>query len=225
MTACSRSPGLRAGVSELQQELRFPRPLFLVVSFVGFPGGSVVKNRLPVQETSVRSLGQLNKSNYVFCAHQSGISRSKCIKILRLAILSTGLPWWLTSKESACSVGGLGSVPGLGRSPAGGHGNPLQYSFLENPRGQRSLAGYSRWSHKESDMTERLSTCTQYQMALSVFIAVSSVQLCHFQHNLNSTEYCHIFFLLIRFKYKVFIAYILLISSENEVISIYLLIT
>ena len=36
-----------------------------------------------------------------------------------------------------------GSVPGLGRSPAGGHGNPLQYSYIENPHGQRSLAGYS----------------------------------------------------------------------------------
>jgi len=37
------------------------------------------------------------------------------------------------SKESACNVGDLGSVPGLGRSPEGGHGNPLQYSCLENP--------------------------------------------------------------------------------------------
>ena len=36
-------------------------------------------------------------------------------------------------KESACNVGDLGSMPGLGRSPGGGHGNPLQYSCLENP--------------------------------------------------------------------------------------------
>ena len=43
-------------------------------------------------------------------------------------------------------------------SPGGGHGNPLQYSCLENPHGQRSLVGYSPWSHKESDTTERLST-------------------------------------------------------------------
>ena len=34
-------------------------------------------------------------------------------------------------KESACNEGDLGSVPGLGRSPGGGHGNPLQYSGLE----------------------------------------------------------------------------------------------
>ena len=36
-----------------------------------------------------------------------------------------------------------GSVPGSGRSPGGGHDNPLQFSCLDNPHGQRSLAGYS----------------------------------------------------------------------------------
>ena len=45
--------------------------------------------------------------------------------------LCTGLPWW--RKESACSSGDLGSIPGLRRSPGGGHGNPLHYSCLENP--------------------------------------------------------------------------------------------
>ena len=62
------------------------------------------------------------------------------------------------SKESACNAEGLGSIPGLERSPGGGHGNPLQYSCLENPNGQRSLADYSPWVRKESDMTERLNT-------------------------------------------------------------------
>ena len=46
-------------------------------------------------------------------------------------------------EESACNVGDLGSIPGLGRSPGGGHGNPLQYSCLESPHGQRCLPGYS----------------------------------------------------------------------------------
>ena len=54
-------------------------------------------------------------------------------------------------------AGDLGSIPSLGRSPGGGHDNPLQYSCLENPLGQRSLAGYSPWDRKESDTTERLS--------------------------------------------------------------------
>jgi len=52
------------------------------------------------------------------------------------------------------NVGDLGSIPGLGRSPGGGHGNPLQYSCLENSHGQRSLVGYSSWGRKELDTTE-----------------------------------------------------------------------
>ena len=51
----------------------------------------------------------------------------------------------------------LGMIPGLGRSSGGGTGNPLQNSCLENPHGQRSLAGYSPWGCKESDMTEQLN--------------------------------------------------------------------
>ena len=46
------------------------------------------------------------------------------------------LLWWLNDKEStsnAGDTGDAGSIPGLGRSPAGGNGNPLQYSCLENP--------------------------------------------------------------------------------------------
>ena len=41
-------------------------------------------------------------------------------------------------KESACNAGDLGSIPGSGRSPGGGNGNPLQYSCLENPKDRRA---------------------------------------------------------------------------------------
>ena len=44
-----------------------------------------------------------------------------------------GLPHNSDGKESACNAGDLKSVPGLGRSPGEGNGNPLQYSCLENP--------------------------------------------------------------------------------------------
>ena len=47
-----------------------------------------------------------------------------------------------------------GSIPGSGRSPEGGKGNPLQQFCLENPHGKRSLAGYNPWGCKESDMTK-----------------------------------------------------------------------
>ena len=55
------------------------------------------------------------------------------MKKLRLAELESGFPGGSDSKESACNVGDPGSTPGLGRSPGGGNGNPLQYSCLENP--------------------------------------------------------------------------------------------
>ena len=78
---------------------------------------------------------------------------------------SWGFPGGSDGKESTCNVGNLGSVPGLGRPCGGGHGNPLQYSGLENPQGQRSLSGCSPWGRKESDTTERLST-TQHNLFL-----------------------------------------------------------
>ena len=72
----------------------------------------------------------------------------------RMYIVSHGLPGVSDGKESSCNAEDLGSIPGLGKSLGGDHGNPFQYSCLENPYGQRSLVGYSPWGHKESDMTE-----------------------------------------------------------------------
>ena len=47
--------------------------------------------------------------------------------------LYLGFPGSSVGKESTCNAGDLGSIPGLGSSPGGGHGNPFQYSCLENP--------------------------------------------------------------------------------------------
>ena len=52
----------------------------------------------------------------------------------------------------------LGLIPELGRSPGVRNGNPLQYSYLENPMDRGAWLGYSPWGRKESDMTESLST-------------------------------------------------------------------
>ena len=68
------------------------------------------------------------------------------------------LPGSSAGKESACNAGDLGWITGWGRSHEGVHGNPLQYSCLENPHGQRSLVVYSPWCCKELDTTEQLST-------------------------------------------------------------------
>ena len=61
-----------------------------------------------------------------------------------------GFPGGSDDKKSACNAGDLGLIPGLRRSPGGGHGNPLQYSSMDN------LHGQSPWGHQESDTTKRL---------------------------------------------------------------------
>ena len=62
-----------------------------------------------------------------------------------------------TVKNPPGNAGDLGLIPGSGKSPGEWNGNPFQYSWLENPHGQRSLVGYSPWGHKESDTTEQLT--------------------------------------------------------------------
>ena len=90
-----------------------------------------------------------------------------------------GVPGGSDDKESTCNVGDLGLIPGSGRSSGEGNGNPLQDSCLENPHGLRSLAGYSPWGCKESDMTELLSTAHKVLDSKShwdrnfVFMAIS----------------------------------------------------
>ena len=64
------------------------------------------------------------------------------------------------SKAYAYNEGDLGSIPGLGRSPGEGNGNPFQYSFLENTTDGGTCLGYSPWGRKESDTTERLHSLT-----------------------------------------------------------------
>ena len=48
-------------------------------------------------------------------------------------IKSIGLPWWLSSKETTCNTRDAGLIPGSGRIPGEGNGNPLQCSCLRNP--------------------------------------------------------------------------------------------
>ena len=68
------------------------------------------------------------------------------------------IPGGSAGKESACNAGDPGSIPESGRSPREGNSHPLHCSCLGKSHGQRSLVGYSPWGHRESDMTEQLST-------------------------------------------------------------------
>ena len=96
-------------------------------------------------------------------SHLTTVNICLLIRIWGLSQYVLGFSGSSAGKESAWKAGNLGSIPGLGRSPGGGYGNPLQYSCLENPHGQRSLAGYSSWGRKESDKAEQLSTA-QHRM-------------------------------------------------------------
>ena len=78
------------------------------------------------------------------------VSTSQAKKVRPITIFPGGS----AGKESACHMGDLGSIHGLGRSPGGRYGNSLLYSCLENPNGQRSLVGYSPWACEELDTTE-----------------------------------------------------------------------
>ena len=62
-------------------------------------------------------------------------------------------PWWIIGKESACHTGDVGSIPGSGRSPVGGNGNPLQYSCLGNPVDRGAWWATVYEVTKESDTT------------------------------------------------------------------------
>ena len=58
-------------------------------------------------------------------------------------VKNLGFPGGSDGKESVCNVGDLGLILGMGRSPGGGHGNPLQYFLPGESHGQRSWASYS----------------------------------------------------------------------------------
>ena len=105
------------------------------------------------QEPSV----QHRKLYLILCNNLYGIESEKAL----------GFAGGSDGKESTCNAGDLDLLPGWRRSPGGGHGNPHQYSCLENPHGQRILVGYSPWGHKESDKTERLSTAQHIYVCIT----------------------------------------------------------
>ena len=77
-----------------------------------------------------------------------------------------GLPWWLSGKELTCQAGDLGSIPRSGICPAGGHGNPLQHSFLGNPtdRGAwwATVYGVTRVKHDLETNQQQNDQCTMF---------------------------------------------------------------
>ena len=86
--------------------------------------------------------------------HWAGVPTAKCGLLHPLV-----LPWWLRQERICLQCG----RPGLGRSLGGGHGNPLQYSCLENPMGRGAWWATVHGVAKKSDTTERLSTAASHK--------------------------------------------------------------
>ena len=72
-----------------------------------------------------------------------------------------GFPGGSDGKESACNVGDLGSIPGLGRSPGEGNGNPLRYPCLENPMDRGA------WRATVHGVTKSLTQLSYFAIFLS----------------------------------------------------------
>ena len=129
----------------------------------------LVKNPPAVQETLVRFLGHKDPLEKGQATHSSIL----------------GLPWWFSRQRICLQSGRPGFDPWVWEDPLaeGEHGNPLQYSCLENPHGQRSLVGCSPWGHKEMDVIGQLRT-----------------QLNHFSVHLKLIQYCKSTILQQKFK-------------------------
>ena len=81
-------------------------------------------------------------------------------------------------KESTCNAGDLDSIPGLGEISWRRAWQPTPVFLPEESYGQRSLEGYLPWGHKESDVTERLSTAQHFVLCVCMLSHFSRVRLC-----------------------------------------------
>ena len=101
--------------------------------------------------------GPMDRGAYRVTIHRVSKSQTRLKRLSMHTSISWVFPGGAGSKEPPCNAGDTGdpgSVPRWRRFPGGGHGNPLQYSFLDNSQGQRRLVGHSSWGHEEWDTTE-----------------------------------------------------------------------
>ena len=90
-------------------------------------------------------------------------------KLLPLKTKHWGFPGGSVVKSPPANAGDTGLIPGLGRSPGEGNGNPVQYSCLENPMGREAWWATVHWGHKESDTTECVHTHTHCMAQGTIF--------------------------------------------------------
>ena len=141
---------------------------------------------------TVRLLSKINNKRLQTCK----LNYSTTISLPGPVFLN--FPGGLDGKESTCNVRGLGSIPGLGRSPGGGHGNPLQYSCLEKTQWMRSLVGYSAWGCQEwHDCVTKHSTTPRFHEDWILWLYFLAFILLSMVHSVWITSYnfsmCHLF--------------------------------
>ena len=104
------------------------------------------------------------RSHFKHSSHNSK-RKKRGITVSSFFFWRGGLPWWLSGKESACQPGDMGSIRGSGRPPGGGHGNPLQYSCLENPKDREAW-----WAtvHRVAKSQTRLNNDNKQYRALGL---------------------------------------------------------
>jgi len=112
------------------------------------------------------------KIDFKFDAHQTLFWVLWGTKLRNLFLPWCALRMW---RERALHIGVYKYISNF-RSPGGGQGYSLKYSCLENPHGQRSLAGYSPWGCKESDTTERLTLSHSYFTCL-IYLTLSPTRM------------------------------------------------
>ena len=97
--------------------------------------------------------------------------QSKVIVFIRYFVyVSLGLPWWLSGKESACQCRRPRFDPWVGKIPWRREWQPTPVFLPGESHGQGSLAGYSPWGRKESDMTWRLNSNTNMSSVSPLFL-------------------------------------------------------
>ena len=91
-----------------------------------------------------------------------------------------GFPGGSDGKESTCHAGDLGLIPVLGRSPGGGHDNPLQYSSLGNPVEREAWQAIVHEVAKSRTRLKQLSTCTMANFVVIFYLIIPDVRALHF---------------------------------------------
>ena len=103
------------------------------------------------------------------------VVNGKILLVFKMAECLIGLPWWLSSEESACNAGDSGSIPGSGRSSGEGNGYPFQYSYLENFMYRGSLwtavHGVTKsWTWLSDNTFTSLSCSTKSDKVIEVYL-------------------------------------------------------